>query len=303
MMAKASQEARFNKLSHGMNIVLNLVVFIFVALCVVPLLLMIMVSFTDEMTILQNGYSFTPVKMSLESYRYVLAGNLIYRSYGITMLVTLLGTIASLTVITFFAYPISRRDFKHRNLVSFLLFFTMIFNGGLVPWYMVYTQLIPLKDTIWAYIVPSLINAWYVLIMRTFFRATVPDELLEAAKLDGAGEFRTFFSIVLPISKPGLATIALFCMLQYWNDWFLPLMFITKTKLMNVQYILYQILGTLTWLTQNSSSISGTIRFDTIPSEGARMAIAVLSIGPIILAYPFFQRYFIKGLTIGALKG
>lgn len=302
-MAKASQEARFNKLSHGMNIVLNLVVFIFVALCVVPLLLMIMVSFTDEMTILQNGYSFTPVKMSLESYRYVLAGNLIYRSYGITMLVTLLGTIASLTVITFFAYPISRRDFKHRNLVSFLLFFTMIFNGGLVPWYMVYTQLIPLKDTIWAYIVPSLINAWYVLIMRTFFRATVPDELLEAAKLDGAGEFRTFFSIVLPISKPGLATIALFCMLQYWNDWFLPLMFITKTKLMNVQYILYQILGTLTWLTQNSSSISGTIRFDTIPSEGARMAIAVLSIGPIILAYPFFQRYFIKGLTIGALKG
>lgn len=302
-MTKASQEARFNRLPQGMNILLNVVIFIFVALCVVPLLLMIMVSFTDEMAILKSGYTFTPSKLSLESYRYVLQGNLIYRSYGITLLVTLLGTIASLIVITLFAYPISRRDFKQKNLVSFLLFFTMIFNGGLVPWYMVYTQLIPLKNTIWVYIVPYLINAWYVLIMRTFFKTTVPDELLEAAKLDGAGEFRTFFSIVLPISKPGLATIGLFCTLQYWNDWFLPLMFIDETKMMNVQYILARILSTLTWLSQNSQALSGTVSFDSIPSEGARMAIAVLSIGPIILAYPFFQRYFIKGLTIGALKG
>ncbi len=303
MMAKVSQEARFNKLPHGINFVLNLGVLIFVALCVVPLLLMIMVSFTDEMTILRNGYSFLPSKLSLESYRYVLDGSLIYRSYGISIFVTLIGTVASLIVITLFAYPISRRDFRQRNFVSFLLFFTMIFNGGLVPWYMVYTQLIPLKNTIWVYIVPYLINAWYVLIMRTFFRATIPDELLEAAKLDGAGEFRTFFSIVLPISKAGLATIGLFCTLQYWNDWFLPLMFIDETKMMNVQYILARILNTITWLSQNSQSLSGTISFDTIPSEGARMAIAVLSIGPIIFAYPFFQRYFIKGLTIGALKG
>lgn len=302
-MAKVSQEARFNKLPHGINFVLNLGVLIFVALCVVPLLLMIMVSFTDEMTILRNGYSFLPSKLSLESYRYVLDGSLIYRSYGISIFVTLIGTVASLIVITLFAYPISRRDFRQRNFVSFLLFFTMIFNGGLVPWYMVYTQLIPLKNTIWVYIVPYLINAWYVLIMRTFFRATIPDELLEAAKLDGAGEFRTFFSIVLPISKAGLATIGLFCTLQYWNDWFLPLMFIDETKMMNVQYILARILNTITWLSQNSQSLSGTISFDTIPSEGARMAIAVLSIGPIIFAYPFFQRYFIKGLTIGALKG
>ena len=302
-MAKVSQEARFNKLPHGINFVLNLGVLIFVALCVVPLLLMIMVSFTDEMTILRNGYAFLPSKLSLESYRYVLDGSLIYRSYGISIFVTLIGTIASLIVITLFAYPISRRDFRQRNFVSFLLFFTMIFNGGLVPWYMVYTQLIPLKNTIWVYIVPYLINAWYVLIMRTFFRATIPDELLEAAKLDGAGEFRTFFSIVLPISKAGLATIGLFCTLQYWNDWFLPLMFIDETKMMNVQYILARILNTITWLSQNSQSLSGTISFDTIPSEGARMAIAVLSIGPIIFAYPFFQRYFIKGLTIGALKG
>jgi putative aldouronate transport system permease protein len=272
-------------------------------LCVAPLLLMVMVSFTDEKTILQSGYTFIPSKLSMESYRYVLDGNIIYRSYGITVLVTLLGTIMSLAVVTLFAYPISRSDFKRRNLVSFLLFFTMIFNGGLVPWYMVYTQLIPLKNTIWVYIVPYLINTWYVLIMRTFFRATVPDELLEAAKLDGAGEFRTFFSIVLPISKAGLATIGLFCTLQYWNDWFLPLMFIDETKLMNVQYLLARILSTLTWLSQNSQSLSGTISFDKIPSEGARMAIAVLSIGPIIFAYPFFQRYFIKGLTIGALKG
>lgn len=301
-MVKA-YEARFNKLPHGMNAVLNVVILIFVLLCILPILLMIIVSITDEMDILRAGYTFLPHKLSMESYRYVLSGDVIWRSYGVSIFVTLVGTLLSLAVITLYAYPISRRDFKHRNLVSFILFFTMIFGGGLVPWYMVYVHLLPIKNTIWVYIFPSLINAWYVLIMRTFFRTSVPEELLEAAKLDGAGEFKTFFSIALPISKAGLATIGLFCTLQFWNDWYLPLIFIDKSELLNVQAVLSQMLTALAWLSQNSSYITGTTSFSSIPSESARMAIAVLSIGPIILAYPFFQRYFIKGLTIGALKG
>lgn len=297
------QEARFNRLPMGINFVLNIVVIIFVALCIVPLLLTVIVSFSDESEILRLGYSFTPAKLSLEAYRYVFAGDVIWRSYGITTFVTVVGTLASLIVITLFAYPISRKDFKHRNLLSFVVFFTMIFSGGLVPWYMVYVHLIPIKNTIWVYIIPSLMNCWYVLIMRTFFRTTVPEELLEASRLDGAGEFRTFFSVVLPISKPGLATVGLFCMLQYWNDWYLPLVFIDKTELYNVQYVLAKMLSNLTWLSQNSQYITGSTSFSNTPSETSRMAIAVLSIGPIIFAYPFFQRYFIKGLTIGAVKG
>jgi putative aldouronate transport system permease protein len=299
-------EAKFNKLGQGANALLNALMILYTALCLMPILLVISVSFTDEKQILAHGYSFFPQVFSLKSYGYLFAmRDIIWRSYGISIFVTILGTIASLSVITLYAYPISRRDFKYRNHMSFVVFFTMIFGGGLVPWYMVYLHLIPIKETIWILIVPYLMNGWYVLIMRTFFKTTVPDELLEAAKLDGAGEFRTFFSIVLPISKAGLATIGLFCMLQYWNDWYLPLVFITNSKLYNIQYVLYQTLGNIQWLGQNSSYISGQTSdfIKNFPSEGARMAIAVLSIGPIIFAYPFFQRYFIQGLTIGAVKG
>jgi putative aldouronate transport system permease protein len=294
--------ASFNRISFGPNLLLNAVVFVFVALCVFPILLTISVSFSDEKTVLLTGYSFWPTKFSLEAYRYLFKlGDIISRSYLVSLFVTLSGTLVSLAIITMYAYPISRRDFKHRNLVSFLVFFTMVFSSGLVPWYMVYLHLVPIKDTVWVMIFPYLMNAWYVLIMRTFYKTTVPDELLEAAKLDGASEFRTFFSIVLPLSKAGLATIGLFCTLQYWNDWYLPLIFIYNTKLYPVQYVLYSTLNTITWLAQTSTSVGQSIA--NIPSETARMAIAVLSIGPIIFAYPFFQRYFIQGLTIGALKG
>jgi putative aldouronate transport system permease protein len=294
--------AKFNRLSFGTNLLLNIIVLAFVVMCVFPLLLTVAVSFTDEKEVLLHGYSLWPAKFTIEAYDYLFKmGDAIINSYLVSLFVTIVGTLASLAIITMYAYPISRRDFKHRNLVSFLVFFTMVFGGGLVPWYMVYLHLVPIKDTVWVMIFPYLMNAWYVLIMRTFFKTTVPDELLEAAKLDGAGEFRTFFAIVLPISKAGLATIGLFCTLQYWNDWYLPLIFIYDNKLYNVQYVLYSTMNTITWLAQNSSAVGQNIA--NIPDETTRMAIAVLSIGPIIFAYPFFQRYFIKGLTIGALKG
>jgi putative aldouronate transport system permease protein len=177
----------------------------------------------------------------------------------------------------------------------------MIFGGGLVPWVMVYTQLVKISNSIWVLIFPMLMNAWYVIIMRTFMKTTVPEAIIESAKIDGAGEFKTLFAIVLPLCKAGLATIGLFCLLGFWNDWYLPLLFITDKKVYNIQFLMYQTLSNIQFLSTttigNASDIAASL-----PSEGARMAVAVLSIGPIIFAYPFFQGYFVKGLTIGAVK-
>jgi putative aldouronate transport system permease protein len=216
-----------------------------------------------------------------------------------------LGTALSLLVIALYAYPISRKDFKYRNQFTFFVFFTMIFGGGLVPWYMVCVQLLHLKNTIWAMIFPALMNGWYVLIMRTFFATSIPDSIIESAKIDGAGEWRTFFQIVLPLSLPGLATVALFNTLAFWNDWYLPLMFITKANLYNLQYTMYKMLANIQFLIQSSSAMSGRASemLKNLPSETSRMAMCILAVGPIIFAYPFFQKYFVKGLTVGAVKG
>jgi putative aldouronate transport system permease protein len=180
----------------------------------------------------------------------------------------------------------------------------MIFGGGLVPWYIVYTQLIPIKNTVWILIIPYLMNTWFMMIMRTFYRTTIPESIIESARIDGAGEFRTFFVIVLPLCKAGLATIGLFCTLNYWNDYYLPLVFVSKAQNYNIQYLMYQTLITVQNLLNSSNQISNISEIlSKLPSEGVRMAIAVISIGPIVLAYPFFQKYFVKGLTVGAVKG
>lgn len=294
-----------NEISTGSNIVLNIVFILISITCLFPILLVIAISFTEERVILLEGYSIIPKKFSLEAYDFVLgAGDAIIRSYGISILITILGTILSLTVITLYAYPLSRSSFKYKNFFSFFVFFTMIFGGGLVPWFMVYSQLVRIRDTIWIMIVPYLINGFYVMIMRTFIKSSVPEALIESAKIDGAGEFRTFFSIVIPLLKPGLATIGLLSCLGYWNDWYLPLVFVTKRELFNIQYTMYQTLSNIQFLTSGSANFAelGKVLAD-LPGESARMAIAVISIGPIIFAYAFFQKYFIKGLTIGAVKG
>ncbi len=173
-----------------------------------------------------------------------------------------------------------------------------------MPWYIVYTQLIPIKNTIWILVVPYMMNTWFMMIMRTFYKTTVPESIIESARIDGAGEFRTFFIIVLPLCKAGLATIGLFCTLNYWNDFYLPLVFVNDSKNFNIQYLMYQTLNAVQNLLNASSQISNASRIlADLPSESVRMAIAVISIGPIVLAYPFFQKYFVKGLTIGAVKG
>ena len=293
----------FNQISIGSNIVLNAIFLITVVICFAPVLLVVIISITDEKSIYKNGYSFFPEEVSLKAYQYLLkGGSLILNAYGVSIFVALLGTVLALLCITLYAYPLSRSSFKQKNIFSFIVFFTMIFGGGLVPWVMVYSQLVPIVNTVWVLIIPYLMNAWYVIIMRTFIKTTVPEAIIESAKIDGAGEFRTLFTIVLPLCKAGLATIGLFCMLGYWNDWYLPLLFITDRKVYNIQYLMYQMLSNIQFLSNTSVGSASEIAA-SLPSEGARMAVAVLSIGPIIFAYPFFQGYFVKGLTIGAVKG
>lgn len=287
------------------NSLINLGFIFYSLLCILPMVLIISVSFSEEKSLLIEGYKFFPKVFSMEAYKYVLAaGDTIWRAYGNTIFITVVGTTASLIVISLYAYPLSRSNFRYKNFFSFMAFFTMIFGGGLIPWYMVYTHIVPIKNTIWIMIVPYLMNAWYMIIMRTFYKTTIHEAILESARIDGAGEFRTFIQIVLPLSKPGLATVGLFMCLQYWNDWYLAMVFVTNAKLNNIQYLMYKTMVGIQYLLNNSDKFSNAgLAIANLPSESARMAIAVIAVGPIVLAYPFFQRYFIKGLTVGAVKG
>jgi putative aldouronate transport system permease protein len=285
--------------------------FIAVALaCILPLILVLGVSFSDENTILLNGFKFIPEKFSLKAYEYLFNdyGQLL-RSYGISFFVTIVGTLVSLTMIALYAYPLSRRDLKYRHVFAFFIFFTLLFNGGLVPWYLVYVKILHLKDTIWALIMPLLLSPFFVIIMRTFFDTTIPISILESAKIDGANEWTIFRKIVLPLSLPVLATIGLFDTLLYWNDWFLSVVFITDNKTVSLQYLMINTILNIQFFLSNSTALGaisnaggGNSVLD-IPGRTLQMAMGVLGIGPIVFAYPFFQKYFVRGLTIGAIKG
>jgi putative aldouronate transport system permease protein len=273
--------------------------------CVLPLLIVFSASITDEKTVTMYGYSLIPRDFSLEAYKYIFKNIMVVvRAYGVTMFVTVVGSTVSLIITALYAYPISRKDFKYRKAFTFIVFLTMLFNGGLVPWYMVYVNVLHINDTIMALILPYLVTPLYVLIMRTFFMTTIPDGIIEAAKIDGAGELQTFIKIVLPLSKPVLATIGLFNTLTYWNDWYAPLLFINNEKLFSLQYLMYRVDKAIMYLSNNAGSINNATQImANLPSQTARMAMAVIAIGPIILAYPFFQKYFVEGLTIGSIKG
>lgn len=303
-MQAASKKRDFHRISPAGNAMFHLIAGLFTFACLFPFVFVIIISFTDESTLARNGYSIFPEQWSLEAYRYIfLTGDQLFRSYGVTIFVTVVGTIISMVLIALFAYAISRRSFKYRNFFSFLAFFTMLFNGGLVPTYIVVTQLLDLKNTIWALMLPIAVNAFYIMIMRTFFVTSVPDAIIESGKIDGASEFRIFRSLVLPLSLPGLATIGLFSTLGYWNDWFNALLYIDDPKLVPLQSMLMRIENSMSFLLQNTTnpSINAGI-LQSLPQDTSRMAMVVLATGPIVLAYPFFQRYFIQGLTIGAVK-
>lgn len=289
----------------GFNIALHTFFIITVAATLFPVLLVLAVSLTDENTILLHGYSLIPYKFSLSAYRFLFEDSgTILHGYLITITATVVGTLINLLISTLYAYPISRKDFAPRGFLSFFIFFTILFNGGLVPWYLVFTNMVNVKDTLFALIVPGLLmNGFNVLIIRTFFQNTIPVSLLESANIDGAGEFRTWWQIVMPLSLPVLATIGLFSTLSYWNDWFNSLIFINKPNLFSLQYLMQKTLLDIQFLTTHTEANNAGSQLATIPTETVRMAMAVIGLGPIVLAYPFFQRYFIQGLTIGAVKG
>lgn len=278
--------------------------FLFAAVCLIPFLLLISASFTDQNAITAHGYSFIPQVFSTSAYEYLLnRGSDIARAYGVTVFVTVFGTAVGLAITTLLAYPLSRRETPHRNLLMFIIFFTMLFHGGLVPSYLVYAQLLDLKNSIWALIVPGLLtNGFYIMMMRTFFQTTVPPALIESAQLDGASEYRTLWSVVLPLSTPVIATIGLFTCIMYWNDWQNGMIYITNPELFSVQNLLNRIMQDIQFISTNLSSNAGEA-MQQMPSDSVKMAIAVIGVLPILVAYPFFQKYFIKGIMIGAVKG
>jgi putative aldouronate transport system permease protein len=273
--------------------------------CILPFIILLSSSLTSEESILREGYSFIPKEFSVAAYEYLLHNSsTILRAYGITVFITVFGTIVSLVITSLLAYALSRKDLPFRNGFTFAVFFTLLFNGGLVPTYLVYTEVIDVKNTIWALIIPGLLmNGFNVLLMRVFFMTSIPEPVLESARIDGAGEFRTFFSIVLPLSLPIMATIGLLQTIIYWNDWFNGLIYVTDPNLFSIQNLLNRMIADIQFLASNDFGGNTSGAISTVPSTAVRMAIAVIGILPIIVAYPFFQKYLVKGIALGSVKG
>jgi len=287
----------------GFQIVFHIAFILLSLACLLPFALLIISSITEETALIRYGYTFFPKEFSFDAYKYLLVDSTaILRGYGISIMTTVIGTVANLTLTTLLAYPLSRKDLPGRNTIAFVVFFTMLFNGGLVPSYMMWTQTFHIKNTFAALIVPNLMmGAFYVIMMRTYFTANVPDAVIEAARIDGAGEGHILLRIVLPMSIPIVATLALLVGLQYWNDWLNGLYYVNNDNLFSIQVLLYKMLMSAEFL--KSSASTALPMGITLPSTGIRMAVAVLGSLPMLIVYPFFQRYFVKGIVIGAVKG
>lgn len=285
--------------------VFYIICYVFVALmaliCLLPFIMLVSGSFTSEQAIRFGGYGLIPKDFSVEAYKIIFkTPEKILRAYGVSVFITAVGTFCGLFLTTMTAYVISRKDFKYRNILSFFFYFTTLFNGGMVSTYIFYIQYLHLKDSFLALILPLMFNVFYLLIMRTFVSA-IPVALIESAKLDGAGEFRTFFSIILPLLKSGMATIGLFLALGYWNDWYNAMLYMNTEEKYPLQYMLYSIQQQTQALAQIASKAG--IQVANLPSNSLKLAMAVVATGPIILVYPFVQKYFVKGITIGSVKG
>lgn len=291
--------------NKGFRVAAHIVLIVISILIIVPFLLLLSSSFTQEQTLISKGYSILPREFSFEAYQYLFAGaGNIFRAYGITFFVTAFGTTCGLMMTVLLAYALSVKDLPFRKVMSFLVFFTMLFNGGLIPTYMMYTNVFQIKNTIWALIFPTLmINAFFVIIARSYFSSSIPAEVLEAARIDGAGEIRIFFRIVLPMSLPIMATIGLMIGLGYWNNWTNGLYYITDENLFSVQQLLTEMVKNMQALQSGQMTNLDPSAMQNLPSTSLRMATAVVSVVPVMLIYPIFQKYFVKGITIGAVKG
>lgn len=281
------------------SIVIHLVFLCYSAVIIIPFLLIFSVSLSEEDLIFMNGYSLLPQGLNLQAYQYIFSGSSpLLSAYGVTVFATVMTTFLHLLVTSMLAYPLSRQELKYRRALSFYVTFPLLFGGGLVPWYLVLTQLLHLKNSVWALIVPYIVSSTYTLLMRNFF-TTVPRSLIEAARIDGAGELRILFTIVMPLAKPILATIGLFVAVFIWNDWYTCSLLIDDIHRFNLSFLLQTIMNNLQYIAGNPM-MQGAVKY--VPGEGARMAMCVLAIGPIVLCYPFLQKYFQKGLTFGAVK-
>lgn len=291
--------------NKSFQVVANCIMALLTLFCVLPFLLLILSSITEENALIKNGYSFFPANLSFGAYKYLLVDSTsIVRGYIISACVTVVGTLANLTLTTLFAYPLSRKDLPGRNIFSFFLFFTMLFNGGLVPSYIMWTQTFQIKNTIGALLLPNLMmGAFYVIMMRTYFTTNIPDAVIEAAKIDGAGEVRILAQVVLPMSVPIIATLALLVGLNYWNDWQNGLYYINQDRLYSIQVLLNRMLMDVQYLISNATAAQSLAGRLTLPATGIRMAVAVMGALPVLVVYPCFQKYFVKGIIIGAVKG
>ena len=292
------------KKDKGYPIFANLGMILLCVLAGLPFVLLFMSSVTDEQTLITDGYSFFPKKFSLYAYRYLFTRtSSVIRGYILSIIVTTIGTVLNLLITVLYAYPLSRKQLPGRNFFAFYLFFTMLFSGGLVPSYLMWTQTFHIRNTIFALLIPNLLmNAFNVIMMRTYFTANIPDAIIEAAKVDGAGEFRILFGIVLPMALPILATIGLLVGLGYWNDWMNGLYYINDDRMYSIQVLLMNIQKNLDSLRQQAQS-GGNVSAANLPSTSVRMALTVMGILPVMIIYPFTQKYFVKGIAIGAVKG
>lgn len=288
------------------NLIINIIIALFALSCVLPFFFVVMISLTEEHSLAELGYRFWPKEFSTAAYSYIFAGQMsskIFKAFGVTLLVTVLGTVVNSTMTSLYAYVISRSNFPFRKFFTIFALITMLFTPGMVATYLIVSNMLFLKDTIWALILPMALGPFNILVMRTFFIKTVPDSIIESARMDGASELKIFMKIVLPLAVPGIATISLFAALGYWNDWFNALLYIQNDDLVPLQYLLMKIQSNLDFLAKNAgmgAQIQGGLA--ALPSESARMAIVVVSTLPIALTYPFFQKYFVGGLTIGGVK-
>lgn len=279
--------------------------FILMTLCFVfPVAMIVSVSVTKETSVFNFGYRLIPREFSVVSYQMILKNpETVLTGYRNSIIVTLVGTFLNIMISSMCAFAISRKDFKYRRAITFYLFFTILFSGGLVPYYILMTQFLKVGDTLIALILPLMVNVFYIFIMRSFFQG-LPVSIIESSKIDGANEFRIYFQIILALSKPVLATIGLFVTLQYWNDWFQALLFINNEKLYPLQYLLQRLMNYIDQITRSMKDMTNlSVKISELPTESLRMAMVVVAAGPMLFIFPFFQKYFIKGLTIGSVKG
>jgi putative aldouronate transport system permease protein len=297
---------RFMRVSRPANVIFNIIMIILAQICILPMFLVLAISFSTEGSLNDHGYQFIPSPFSLDGYKYIfMQSPAIIRALGVSVFVTVTGTVLGVILNALMGYVISRRGYKLQKFFIWYVFIPMIFNGGLVSSYFIIGNFLHLSNTIWVLILPLAVSSYNIILCKTFFQATIPNSLIESANIDGASEFTIFFKIIIPLAKPVLATIALFLSFGYWNDWFTSLLYINDSSLYSLQAYLNKILGDIEFLLQNASTLGVAQQqiLANMPKESARMAIVIVAVIPIACTYPFFQRYFVSGLTIGAIKG